>query len=681
MRRTSRSLLRITFTLALGLSATTDAASARQPGWRVRPEENPRCVVFDLPDEVIQTRLGVSPEEMRARQASVPAQARGDTGIVCVLLCQWSNHQADTVLHPPEAYETLLFSEGEVSPGSMREYFLEVSYGSYFMIGDVWGWLTQPEYAEDLWFTDFLAAADSFIDFSRYDGDGDGYTDAVWIFHAGPGQEETHDPDDIWSYALYGLDYMTNDGVIIDRYSCNPEEHADGTIITIRVAAHEASHVLGLPDLYDYDAKLDTTTYYTPGDRNDHPLVDWCLMGYGGYNIMSYGTRQDPSHLCAWSKSKLGFVAPLLLNAPTHRVRVPEVEINPVVYKVTGPGAASQEYFLIENRNTQSETARFDHLDSDFSAYFEWFAPGQNKKDAGLLILHVDDAVSSNSAGPSSPHYRVIVEDAGYDPAHPWDGQSEFSEWWYPYEFRIGATWAEEDAQTAFTPLSSPNSNWYGGPSGIWITNVSRSGPVMTFDLGFGNAWPAIVAHEPASLDTTLAPGVPAMFTVMALDPNGDPLSYEWTARGLVQGDADSAFLYTPPESAGVDTVRVVVSDGALADSLEWVVRSGLAADDSPVPAVVTTPRLVALPTPFSNIVTLTCEIPRGGETRVAIHDMSGRLVAVVAEGRMPAGSASWIWDGRRLDGVHATEGVYVAHVEGGGFAATRLLVRVRDGS
>jgi M6 family metalloprotease-like protein len=560
----------------------------------------------------------------------------------------------------------------------MREYFLETSYVSYFMIGDVWGWLTQPDYAEDLWFTDFFAAADPFIDFSRYDRDGDGYTDAVWVFHAGPGQEETHDYDDIWSYAVYGLDYMTDDGVIIDRYSCNPEEHADGTIITIRVAAHEATHVLGLPDLYDYDAKLDVTTYYTPGDRNDHPLVDWCLMGYGGYNIMSYGTRQDPSHHCAWSKWKLGFVDPIPLATSTHRVRVPEVETHPVIYRITGTGAGSQECFLVENRNTTSETARFDHLDSDFSAYFDWFTPGQNQKDPGLLILHVDDAVGSNNSGPSNPHYKVIVEDAGYDPARPWDGVSEFSEWWYPYEFRIGATWAAEDSQTAFTPLSYPNSDWYGAPSEIWITNISQSGPVMTFDLGYGNAWPAIMEHTPASFDTSLTPGVPTRFSVTALDPNGDSLSYSWTAHaGLTQSATEPQFWYYPLLPGARDTIRVVVSDGELADSLAWVVTYGTVSGDD-LPAVPMQPTLVATPRPFRDMVTLTCTMPADDAGRVAVYDMAGQLIAVVAEGRLNKGVASWIWDGRRQDGLPATQGAYLARVEGGRFTAQSLLVRMR---
>ena len=45
----------------------------------------------------------------------------------------------------------------------------------------------------------------------------------------------------------------------------NPTEFLGvDTLNNIRVVCHELSHNFGLPDLYDYDRKLDTTTYYKP---------------------------------------------------------------------------------------------------------------------------------------------------------------------------------------------------------------------------------------------------------------------------------------------------------------------------------------------------------------------------------------------------------------------------------
>jgi immune inhibitor A len=639
------------------------------------PSGNPRFTVYDLPASELRSRLGVGVEEMEARQDIVPLRAPSDTGVVLVLLCQWADDPADTVAHPRAAYDTLLFTQGVVDPGSMREYFLEVSYGDYWIQGNVVGWLTQPTYDPDLWFTDFLAAADPFVDFSDYDRDGDGYTDAVWIFHAGPGQEETHDPDHIWSYAVYGLEYMTDDGVIVDRYSCNPEEHADGSISTIRVAAHEASHVLGLPDLYDYDSKLDTVTYYTPNDANDHPLVDWCLMGYGGYNIMAYVKRPDPSHLCAWSKKQLGWVTPTVLAANAHRIPLPEANTNPVSYRISRPGS-TKEYFLLENRNAHS-SSRFDHHDGDFSAYFHWFTPGANEKDSGLLIYHVDDNMSRNNGKPTYAHYKVIVEDAGYTAAHPWDGVSEFSEWWYPYEFRIGAAFAAEDAgQTSFTPNTDPTTSWYTGPSGIWITNVSESDSVMTFDLGFGNAWPAIVSHEPVALDTTLEAGASYTFTVTAEDANGGTLSYGWFVNGAPVPSWNHPYYDFLAGAPGTrDTLQVVASDGALADTLTWHVLAGISTGiASGVPA---SPLLAAAPSPFNAALSIRVEAP-AGPVRLALHDPSGRRIALLEEGRHPGGTLYRTWDGRDEAGLDVPSGVYFVRLETGAGAIAKKVVLLR---
>lgn len=671
---------------------------ARAGGFIVPPAENPDLVLYDIPPAEIERQLGISAEEMQERMArdharmkppvSIPPSPEGlflrggapsDTGVALVLLCQWADDPADTAAHTPQDYETLLFSQGQVPTGSMREYFLETSYGAYWVEGEVHGWYTRPTYQSWLYFTDFFALADPDIDYSHFDRDGDGYTDAVWIFHAGPGQEETHDPDHIWSFAVSGLGYQTDDGVIIDRFACNPEMHADGSIISIRVGAHEASHVLGLPDLYDYDAKLVTSTYYTPGDANDHPLVDWCVMGYYGYNIWSYGTRQDPSHHCAWSKKELGFVAPIPLTQSRHDVPLPEVQLNPVVYEVTAPGAGAQEYFLIENRHSFS-SAIFDHLDSDFSAYYTWFTLGQNPKDAGLLILHVDDAVSGNTAGPNGPHYMVTVEDAGYDPALPWDGTSEFSDWWYPQEARISATFAADDSgQTSFTPNSTPGSDWYGGPSGIWITNISAPGPMMTFDIGFGNAWPAITSHVPAELDTTVSSPAMVTLSVTVLDEDGDPTTYEWYENGTpVQSGPDPSWVFTADTPGAVDDVLVVATDGELADSLQWTLRT-----EDATAAVGTAGRapaliLTASPTPFSPAVTVRWALPHPGPARVTVHDLQGRRLAVLFDGAQEGAPMSRVWDGRDEGGRELAAGVYFVRLEAAGTLESRKVVLVR---
>jgi hypothetical protein len=401
-------------------------------------------------------------------------------------------------------------------------------------------------------------------------------------------------------------------------------------------------------------------------------------MGYYGYNIMSYGTRQDPGHHCAWTKAQLGFVVPQVLSQSQHRIEIPEVQTNPVVYKIVRPGDPD-EYFLLENRNTVS-SAKFDHLDSDFSAYWPWFTPGQNQKDAGLLILHVDDDMSGNNGQPSYAHYMVAVEDAGYDPATPWDGVSEFSEEWYPYEMRISAPFSADDpGQTSFTPNTVPSSDWYGPSSGIWITNISESDSIMTFDLGFGNAWPAIVEHNPVSLDTTVSFGDSLPLSAVAADEDGDPTTYVWHLNGgVVQSGSDSTYLYpggTPDET---DTLLVVATDGELADSLVWALYNGVDAGvEDGVPSIVA-PTLLAGPIPFGPSLEIQCALPEAGRVRLSVYDLSGRLVATLADEERDAGPFILTWDGKNDSGVEAAAGIYLVRLETLGAAPSKKVILMR---
>lgn len=397
-------------------------------------------------------------------------------------------------------FDTLLFSEGLYPTGSLHEYFREVSYGKFGLTGEVAGWFvasnpysyyTDNKYGlspkiRELVVEAVNQAEEAGVDFSKYDNDGDGWVDGLIIIHQGPGAEFTGSADDIWSHRWY-IEPVKYDNVWISDYSMNPELAGDGSsgeIEHISVLAHEYTHLLGIPDLYDYDKKLDTSTYNNWGDENDHPLMDWCLMGYGGYGLSSYGKGRVPSHLSGYVKYLLGWIEPVTLSKNQKGVTVNEVETTNVnsLYKIPINGSAF-EYFLIENRNSAS-SAMFDHYDSDFSAWFTFFTPGRNPLDAGLIIYHVDEEMPLNNGTPEYDHYGITVEDAGFDPDRPWD-ETEWAEFWYPWEFKIGAAFSEEDGQNELTPLTHPNTDGYYGPSGIWITNISPSGSQMTFDLSF----------------------------------------------------------------------------------------------------------------------------------------------------------------------------------------------------
>jgi len=254
----------------------------------------------------------------------------------------------------------------------------------------------------------------------------------------------------------------------------------EDTLNHIRVFCHETTHNFGLPDLYDYDAKLDETTYYTPLDDNDHPMVDWCLMGYYGYGYLSLGCVV-PTHLCGWSKSQIGWVEPIELGGTYENLVIYDIETHSdsSLYKIT-INPAEGEYFLLEYRNPRS-SGMFDKLDSDFSVKF-WpdLTYGNDTLDQGLMITHVHDSLGAyywriNYGLPDYPHYTVAIVDAGYNPAmdqfsNPEGHVTDSAQWWYPWETRKGALFSDDVAgQNEFGPTTYPSSDGYFGPSGVVV--------------------------------------------------------------------------------------------------------------------------------------------------------------------------------------------------------------------
>ena len=204
---------------------------------------------------------------------------------------------------------------------------------------------------------DLIAMIDASVDFSEYDNDNDGWVDALAIIHSGPGAEKTGSSNDIWSHA-WGISPQLRDGVYISSFSVQPEYLSNPGDQTIGVYCHEFGHALfGLPDLYD---------------------TDYTSKGIGFWGIMSYGSWLGPSnnggcpsHFCAWSKYKAGFLTPTNVTTNQINVDIPNVEENQKVYRLWNSGTIGNEYFLVENRQKTG---------------FDSYLPS-----SGLLIWHIDD--------------------------------------------------------------------------------------------------------------------------------------------------------------------------------------------------------------------------------------------------------------------------------------------------
>lgn len=296
----------------------------------------------------------------------------------------------------PDTLRWLLFAHRSIGAGtgSVHDYFNDVSLGKYDLDGDILAWRRAANpmnfYASDGfglnpnlgvghnagWLVqELVAALDSTVDFSRYDLDGDGYVDALWVLHSGQGGEyDTRIPTNLWSHqsslTSWGIPaYKTRTPwpghpgqfIRINRYIMTPEFSSQhpGELSEIGTFCHEHGHTLGLPDLYD------TSNSPYPGVGN------WDLMAGGVYGGDGHHAN-TPVQPGAWSRARLGWVPPVNL-AAEGPVSLPPTETSPASLKIWSEGSPGDEYYLLENREPLG---------------WDQFLPG-----GGLVVWHADDAI------------------------------------------------------------------------------------------------------------------------------------------------------------------------------------------------------------------------------------------------------------------------------------------------
>ncbi len=401
--------------------------------------------------------------ENRLAKSGASALTEPDTLHVLVILVDFSDNEASagSVFGTQEMFDSLLFSHGLNPTGSMTEFYEENSWGTVTVTGEIVGWLRMPEpyayyvdgqrgfgeypqNAQKL-AEDACVVADPYVDFTQYDITGDGYVDGIFVVHAGPGYEDTGNTGAIHSHVWSVQAELILDGVQIGLYSMEPEESGTGGLSPIGVYCHEYGHVLGLPDLYDYDYDTDGIGY-------------WSLMAGGSW---AYGGRR-PVHYDAWCKSKLGWLDLIEITENTAGLTAPAIEFSPVAYRIWKNGQVGPEYFIIANRQRYS---------------FDRSVPGR-----GLLIYHVDETMAHND---DNWHRLVDIEQA--------DGR---------YDLNVGGAgdgsdpWYAPQA-THFDDLTIPNSKAYDSSATyVAMFNISEIDSIMSFDAEVNLARPHLMLQN-----------------------------------------------------------------------------------------------------------------------------------------------------------------------------------------
>jgi immune inhibitor A len=661
--------------LAVGLALSLAAAAAAMPlapdlVERLRTEGK---LAEEAALEQDARSLGVNNlGENKVYQVEPGKQLLSTARQAIVILVDFSDNVADEETYPASHYTDLLFSVGTYPTGSMRDYYLENSYGNFTVTGQATDWLRMPQtYAYYVYgqrgiygpyphncqkmVEDAVGAADPYVDFSQYDNDGpdgipdsgddDGYVDALFVIHAGRGYEQTGDPNDIHSHAWSTYYDVAVDGVYVSSYSTEPEDGKIG------VFSHEFGHVLGCPDLYDYDYDSRGAGY-------------WSIMAFGSWGNGGI----TPTHFDCWNKDLLGFISPIVPTTQIVRTQVPRVEDNAVAYKVWTNGSPSNEFFMFEYRE---------------QTMFDSYIPA-----GGVVIYHVDEYMWSNDeqmCGSGYPHYLVAVEQA--------DGECDLEN--YVNRGDAGDPWpgtgGTYNPNHAFNVLSTPDTRDYDDvATGVSIYDIHFEDGEAYVSVAVSAVAPHVWVYGPNGGEV-LQVGDPDTVRWVAIDDLGvDSVSVLVSRDGgatfpevIAHGEAnDSALVWTVtgPISTAC-RVRVIAYDASGSSAYDVSDANFEIFDLSGAPAVrVANLEILSVdPNPTQSGARVVFTAPRAGAT-AAIYDVAGRLVTALRVEATPSeqGTYEATWDGRNSRGSAMSAGVYFLRVVSGGRAETARLTVAR---
>ena len=372
--------------------------------------------------------------------------------------------------------------------GSARDFYYENSCGLFEPLFDVFGPVTlsntqayyggndsygndkYPQYAV----RDGCNGLNSQIDFSRYDNDGDGKVDLVFMYYAGQGEADGGSEDCIWPHQWElssGSVSLTLDGKTIDSYACTNEIVGYGTLegkmCGIGTACHEFGHAMGLPDFYDTD--------YTDNDQSAG-MFFFSTMDSGSYN----NEGRTPPYFTMEERILLGWLQ--------------ESSIQEIT--------ASGSYTLPSvSQNVAYKTA----TDQD-GEYFVYECRGENGWDAalesyGLIVTHVDKSsrtvkiidgsgytrnVTASSLWSNWEQYNSINENGSHPCCYivPSSGQRDllFGHFLYSGNYYF------DDSKAPMIPFpgnpaitSYRAESWNGVESDVRLSNIAYSNNQVTF--------------------------------------------------------------------------------------------------------------------------------------------------------------------------------------------------------
>ena len=315
--------------------------------------------------------------------------------------------------------------------GSVRDYYLDVSNGQLDLTNEVFGWYRakhpkswyenlQGYSGSDSLMKEVFNYFDPLVDFSRYDNDKDGTTEAINIVYAGAGQT--------WGQGLWphsGWSSEKRDGVRLTHHQMTDMPGK----FSIYVFVHESGHMIfGWPDLYWYG--------------------DYCTMGNRANDL-------NPVAINDFYRADQGWIP--FVDVTSNDVSLETTKPNEVCYRYKNAARPDKEGLVWSYvRNT-----------------------GRNKvlKGSGLLMQHYDFSIDGNSASNKLTLRVVHANAAGKsndNVADQWPNPGSDAN-----AFFKSGTYSEfsDDKYPAIRWYN-------GSQTGLKITDIGTPSETLTFCIG-----------------------------------------------------------------------------------------------------------------------------------------------------------------------------------------------------
>lgn len=303
--------------------------------------------------------------------------------------------------------EKVFFGDSEdTSWESVRSFYEKSSYGKLSFSGEVMPWydcgLSSSEIArlnqsdgtaEGVTLVIESAIAhwekEGILDTKDFDGDGDGYIDAIWAVYSGPNY--TNDPwvtSNNWAFTYWAyenepgnpsdpLPYAYSWASYDFMYEGYGENAVDG-----HTFIHETGHLLGLPDYYDYNSRF-------------------TVSPVGGVDMMDNNVIDHNS----WSKFALGWTEPYVYEGGEHTLTLrPFSSSGDALILPTGDGwngSAFDEFLMLEYYAPEGLNEK-DALDGSAS-----YVPAM--QGSGIRVWHVDARLMRAEPSPNPYAQENVV--------------------------------------------------------------------------------------------------------------------------------------------------------------------------------------------------------------------------------------------------------------------------------